>query len=143
MNDKPIEQRASCLAAFGFGSGYHLVDGSDTFMDVVLDGKGYCNERCPMRSACWEQFRAGVENEHPIECDDWQIIVYNAARKWRTSRDIAHERAKRGRMAFGAPDPYTRIVLSNMDKGMERRKADEPGIQNVRMFRPGVIARGH
>lgn len=134
-----VEEKYLCMGRYGFGAGYHLTETEAPFDDFMLRGRNYCGSTCPLRELCWTTFSDDLKNNHPIEVEDWLTLVKKRAEQMRVGYDVAHERLKAGRFAFGAPDPYTRQMLHWVDQGMEQRLRDDPTVEYRKVLQPGAF----
>lgn len=114
---RDLHLKLGCDGWYGYANGYGLVD-----------GYAYCDQACPIKGECWRKLMERVQNEHPIEVEDFHVIVHNAAQKWRVPLEVAGERVRSERLKFGAPGPYDKEIIHQVDQGMERRKRDDPSV---------------
>ncbi len=115
-----LQDRLHCLGKYGFGNGY-----------AVPEQIRYCDTICPVRDQCWAKHRERVEDEDGQMAEKFHRLVYGLAREHLWSLERARKYATDYLMNFGTPDPYTRLMLQNYDAGMDRRKQDDPGVENM------------
>jgi len=91
---------------------------------------------CPVNRECWKKLRSQVENDDPEMTDKFHQLVLNIAAKRLISLDRAAAYATSELLKFGTPDPYMKVALANMDRGMDKRRQDDPGVENRKVGRP-------
>ena len=91
----------NCFGQYGFGTGA----GKD------------CNT-CPERAPCWDEHRRRADGEKPEAVAEFHRLVEQLRPRF---GDRAGQMAGVMMAASGQPDPYTRAVMANMQRGLLAR----------------------
>jgi hypothetical protein len=106
--------KLECRALFGYGTGYFLAE-SHTKAVAGGDGGTYC-DRCPIKGECWDDHRAKIDTEYPV-----QVKAFGEARILAEKNGINGGQFAAACAAAGMPDPYLGAMLDNLQRGQKDR----------------------
>lgn len=100
-----------CAGYFGFGGGYAKAQGVDYARNAIA-----CNV-CPMATECWARHKARVAQLIPLSTEAFEAMARETT---------GPELLRRWWERFHAPDPYSAVMLGNIQDGFAVGGGDKP-----------------
>ena len=118
-----------CLGHYGYGTGFFFEDDRkelrrrmDALPRATLDAISVvsCCSTCPAKDECWEKTREEAERIYPTEYRKFFRRLVTVQMEG-ISVDMAGPLVSHQMLQEGDPDPYTRVHMENLKRGIDDR----------------------